>query len=195
MSINAQIKLDEDQPSSQFRGTTCLIRKVLNGLYQGCGAIAALFLLGILFIIVAQMIARWIGVQFPGSTNYAGYFMAAASFFALAYTLNHQSHIRVTLFLSKLKGWPRYVADVWCLGIASFLSSYLAYYACKNVYVSHLINDVSQGQDALPLWIPQLPVAIGSTVFAIALFDHFLRTLLFKKDTFIEVDPAEMEVL
>ena len=170
-----------------------MIRTLLNGLYKGCGAIAALFLLVLLFIIIGQMAARWLGVQFPGSANYAGYCMAAASFFALAYTLNNNAHIRVTLFLSKMSGVARHLGDLWCLGIACFLSSYLAFYACKNVYVSHVIHDISQGQDALPLWIPQIPVAIGSVVFAIALLDHFIRTLLFRDDTFAEDQHVEGE--
>ncbi|GGK62544.1 TRAP transporter small permease [Amphritea balenae] len=193
MNMHTQTKLEGSESSIRLKGPARMIRKVLNGLYKGCGAIAALFLLAILFIIIAQMVARWSGVQFPGSANYAGYCMAAASFFALAYTLNHNAHIRVTLFLSRLKGWPRHLADLWCLGIACFLSSYLAFYACKNVYISHLIHDISQGQDAMPLWIPQLSVAIGSVVFAIALWDHFIRTLLFRDDTFAEDHHVEGE--
>ncbi|MEH6651443.1 MAG: TRAP transporter small permease [Motiliproteus sp.] len=157
------------------------LRKVLDALYLGCGGISALFLLAILGIIVGQMACRWLGLQFPGSTAYAGYCMAASSFFALAYTLNNNAHIRVTLFIQGLGRRSRRVADVWCLSVALFLASYLAYYACKNVYISHLIHDIAQGQDATPLWIPQSAVAIGSVVFALALADHLIRTL-FKTD-------------
>ncbi len=169
------------------------LRRFLDGLYNLCGGIAALFLLAILSIIVLQMIARWSGVQFPGSANYAGYCMAAASFFALAYTLNHDAHIRVTLFLSRLTGWPKRLADLWCLGVATFFSAYLSWFAVKNVFVSRLIHDISQGQDATPLWIPQLPVAIGSTVFTLALVDHLIRTLRGADDTFTEQLPVIME--
>lgn len=170
-----------------------MTRALLNGLYKGCGLIAAGFLLAILFIIIGQMAARWLGIQFPGSSNYAGYCMAASSFFALAYTLNHNAHIRVTLFLSRLTGIPRFLADLWCLGVALSLSAYLSYFACKNVYISHLIHDISQGQDAMPLWIPQTPVAIGSVIFTIALLDHFLRTLWHRDDTFAEEHHVEGE--
>ncbi len=170
-----------------------LLRKGLDTLYLTSGALAALFLLAILGIIVAQMVCRWLGVQFPGSTDYAGYCMAASSFFALAYTLNNNAHIRVSLVLNIAKGKMRRALDIWCLSIASLLAGYLAYYSIRNVQLSHLIHDISQGQDATPLWIPQSAVAIGSVIFTIALLDHLVRTLMGHDDTFAEEHHVEGE--
>jgi TRAP-type C4-dicarboxylate transport system permease small subunit len=150
------------------------LRPWLDRLYDACGAIAALFLLALLAVIVLQMVARWSGQQFPGSTDYAGYCMAAASFFALAYALNHGAHIRVSLLLSQLGRWRR-AGELWSVGISAALACYFAYYAVKGVHVSYELNDISQGQDATPLWIPQLVMAIGGSVFALALVDRFLR--------------------
>jgi len=152
------------------------LRPVLDGIYNLCGAVAALFMILILVTIVAQMIARWIGTTFPGSTDYAGYFMAAASFLALAYALNHGAHIRVTLILTRL-GPKRRFLEIWCFGIGAATAAYFAYYGVKATYWSHKLNDVSQGQDALPLWIPQMVMAVGTTVLALSLIDHFLRIL------------------
>jgi TRAP-type C4-dicarboxylate transport system permease small subunit len=152
-------------------------RPWLDRLYDACGAIAALFLLALLAVIVLQMAARWSGQQFPGSTDYAGYCMAAASFFALAYTLNRGGHIRVALLLTTLGRWRR-AGELWCFGIGSALACYFAYYAIKAVWVSYQLNDISQGQDATPLWIPQLGMAIGGTLFALALVDRFLQVAL-----------------
>jgi Tripartite ATP-independent periplasmic transporters, DctQ component len=83
------------------------LRPWLDRLYDLCGGLAALFLIVLLLIIVAQMAARWSGQQFPGSTDYAGYCMAAASFLALAHTLNRGAHIRVALLLTRLGRWRR----------------------------------------------------------------------------------------
>lgn len=150
------------------------LRPWLDRLYDACGAIAAMFLLTLLAVIVLQMAARWSGQQFPGSTDYAGYCMAATSFFALAYALNRGAHIRVSLLLTALGRWRR-AGELWCFGIGSALACYFAFYAIKAVRVSYQINDISQGQDATPLWIPQLVMAIGGTLFAIALIDRFLQ--------------------
>ncbi len=154
------------------------MRRVLDGLYAVCGVIAAGALLVLLLVILAQILVRWLGLTFPGSTDYAGYFMAAASFFALAYALNHGAHIRVSLLLTRLQGRARRIGELWCLGIGSFLAWYFAFYAVKAVRVSYLIHDISQGQDATPIWIPQLSMAIGTVVFAIALTDHLVRVAM-----------------
>jgi TRAP-type C4-dicarboxylate transport system permease small subunit len=154
------------------------LRRCLDGLYLLGGLIGAGFLLLILLIIVAQMIARWTGHVLPGSTAYAGYCMAAASFFSLAYALNHGAHIRVTLFLSKLGRYHR-LGEIWCFGVASFLSGYFARYAWEAVQKSIMINDISQGQDATPLWIPQIAMGIGTTLLFIAFIDNFYRVLFF----------------
>lgn len=150
------------------------IRPILDWIYFIGGVIAAFFLVAILALIVVQMVARWIGAVAPGAADYAGYCMAAASFFAFAYALNHGSHIRVSIVLNLLGKSRRYL-EAWCFVIASALTWYLSWYAVKAVYWSWKFNDISQGQDALPLWIPQTPMAIGSIVLAIALTDHLIQ--------------------
>ena len=151
-----------------------MLRPWLDRLYDLCGGIAALFLIVLLLIIVAQMTARWTGQQFPGSTDYAGYCMAAASFFALAHTLNRGAHIRVALLLTRLGRWRR-LGELWCFAIGTALAWYFAFYALKAVRVSYRLNDISQGQDATPLWNPQLAMAFGTALLAIALLDRLLQ--------------------
>ena len=165
------------------------LRRGLDVLYFAGGAIAAGFLVVLLVLIVLQMAARWSGFGFPGSTEYAGYAMAGASFFALAHTLNRGGHIRVSLLLSRL-GRFRYFGEVWCFAVGAALSSYLAWFAIRGVVWSHRLGDVSQGQDATPLWIPQLAMAAGSLLLAIAFSDHLVRLVLFGSHG-IEADAIE----
>lgn len=73
--------------------------RLLDRVYYASGVVAAGFMVLILLLIVAQMIARWSSVTFPGSTEYAGYAMAATSFFALSHALTKGAHIRVSIFL------------------------------------------------------------------------------------------------
>jgi TRAP-type C4-dicarboxylate transport system permease small subunit len=150
---------------------------MLDGLYFAGGLIAACFLIAILVIIVLQMLARWTGHVFPGSTDYAGYCMASASFFAFAHALNRGAHIRVSLLLSALGRYRRY-GEIWCFVIGSALACYFAWYAVKAVYWSHKLHDISQGQDATPLWIPQLAMAAVTIMLAIAFIDHLLRLII-----------------
>jgi TRAP-type C4-dicarboxylate transport system permease small subunit len=152
------------------------LRTALDGLYLAGGVLAALCLVSILAIIVGQMVARWTGLTFPGATSYAGYAMAGASFLAFAHALNRGAHIRVSLLLNALGRHARWL-EVWCFGIGAALAWFLARYAIKTVYWSWKLHDVSQGQDATPLWIPQTLMAAGSVLLAIALTDHLVRVL------------------
>ena len=160
---------------------TARLRTAVDQLYRLCGALAGACLLALLTVIVIQMAARWLGFPFPGSTDYAGYLMAAASFFALGYALGHGAHIRVNLLLSKL-GRFRRIGEIWCLLVGSALAVYFAWFAVKANYLSWRLNDISQGQDATPLWIPQLTMSAGTVVLAIAMLDHLLRALSGKRE-------------
>ena len=153
------------------------LRCALDALYLGCGVAAALCLVALLSIIVAQMVARWVGATFPGATAYAGYAMATASFLAFAHALDRGAHIRVGLLLNAAGRHRRWV-EAWCLAVGAAAAWFLAWNAIRLVSWSWTLGDVSQGQDATPLWIPQAPMAAGSVVFAVALTDHLARVVL-----------------
>lgn len=152
------------------------VRSLLDNLYKTSGLAAALALIAILGLVIAQMVARWAGLIFAGGAQYAGYAMAATSFLALAYTFNHNAHIRVALFVSK-SGRYRRAMELWCYTLASMAAIFLAWYAVKAVLLSARINDISQGQDATPLWIPQSLMALGAVIFAVAVVDNLLRLI------------------
>jgi TRAP-type C4-dicarboxylate transport system permease small subunit len=57
----------------------------------------------------------------------------------------------------------------------------LAFYSCKLAWDSLKFNDMSTGVDATPLWIPQMVMAVGTVVFAIAFIDDFILELLGKR--------------
>lgn len=161
------------------------LRLWLDRLYLYCGYIAATALIIILILVSLQMAARWTGEVFPGSTDYAGYFMAASTFFAFAYSLNNGSHIRVNLLLN-LMGSRRRWLEIWCLTIASGLAVFWAWHAVKSTYWSFKLKDISQGLDATPIWIPQLAMAIGSVVFALAIIDNLVQ-MIFSGNNSIKV--------
>ncbi|MEM1429872.1 MAG: TRAP transporter small permease [Pseudomonadota bacterium] len=150
------------------------LRNTLDTLYLAGGIVAALFLIAILSIIVLQMLARWTGQVFPGATDYAGYSMACASFFAFAYALNHNAHIRVSIVLSALGRFRRW-GELWCFAIGSVIATYLAWFAVRGNWWSWKLNEISQGLDKTPIWIPQLGMSIGSILLAIAFWDNFIN--------------------
>jgi len=166
------------------------LRTWLDRLYLTSGVTASLFLILILLLIVAQMVARWTGAVLTGAPDYTGYCMAASSFLALPYALNKGSHIRVNLLLNALGTKARRWGEIWCFAIASYLSVFFAYYAIKSTRESLRWNDISQGQDASPLWIPQIAMCVGTVILAIAFIDH-LVSLIVTGDHNITSDALE----
>ncbi|MDG2407085.1 MAG: TRAP transporter small permease [Paracoccaceae bacterium] len=154
------------------------LRRALDGLYLASGIAAALCLIAILVLIVVQMLARWTGEVFPGAPDYAGYAMASASFLAFANALNRGAHIRVAIVLNAVPKKIRRILEIWCFGIGAAVMWYFVFYAQKFVYWSWKFNDISQGQDRTPLWIPQMAMLIGAIILAIALTDHLIHLIL-----------------
>jgi TRAP-type C4-dicarboxylate transport system permease small subunit len=147
------------------------VRKALDRLYDAAGYLAAFFMVGILAMVLASVVGRLAGFNLRGSDAYAGYCMAAASFLALAHTLKRGEHIRVTLFLDRFGGRLRRPLDLWSHVAGTFFCAILAFYSARLVWQSRLFNDVSQGNDATPLWIPQLGMAAGAIVLLVAMVD------------------------
>lgn len=157
--------------------TLRLIRSFLDGLYKTAGVLAAFCLIAILLLIVAQMVARWTGEIFPGAPDYAGYFMAAASFMAFANALNRGSHIRVSMLLNAVPDRPKWFLEIWCFGLGSIIVWYFTYQAFWFTYWSWKFNEISQAQDASPLWIPQSVMVVGGVILGTALVDHLVNVI------------------
>lgn len=181
--------------------------RLLDRLYLLSGIIAACFMVIILLIIITQMMARWTGISFEGSTEFAGYAMAATSFFAMAHALSRGAHIRVSILLN-LNHFTRLWLDGFALLMAAIIATYFARFAVKTNFMSEMLNDRTQGQDQIPgwivaliktpgtppsswaelwtngtelvftpVWVPQIPMSIGTILLAIALWDHLFRLM------------------
>lgn len=155
------------------------MRSLLNKLYQGAGMLSGLCIVAICGLILARVVGRWMGIVVPSSDDFAGFLLAAASFLALAYTFKHGGHIRVSLFTSRLSEKKAICFERFILVVASALTAYLAYELCYMVWESWDYEEVSSGFVAVPLWIVQLPVAIGMVIFAISVIDLAVCSFLY----------------
>ena len=153
------------------------IRRSLDALYDAAAYLAALFLIGTLAMVLLGIAGRWLDFHIPGTDAYAGYCMAAAGFLALAHTLTRGEHIRVTLLLERVGPGARRRLELWSLAAGSLLALLFAWFSVRLAWQSFDFNDVSTASDATPLWIPQLTMAFGTIVLAIALVDELAREI------------------
>lgn len=153
------------------------MRRILDALYGAAAWVAALAMIGTLMMILLSIGGRLFDFHVRGTDAYAGYCMAAAAFLALAHTFKRGEHIRVTLLLERFGPTVHRVLQVWSHAVGLLLASLLAWFSLRLVWQSWSFNDISQGNDATPLWIPQSAMALGSVVFLIALLDGFVGVL------------------
>ena len=153
------------------------MRRLLDAIYDGAAALAAACMVGLLAMVLLSIVSRQLHFHVPGTDAYAGYLMAAAGFLALAHTLKRGEHIRVTLLISALQGRARRLLELWALAAASALSALSAWYSVRLAWQSHSFHYVSTGNDATPLWIPQLSMALGTLVLTLAFIDEFVLEL------------------
>ena len=159
------------------------MRKALNALYDGAAWLAALFMVALLVMVLLSVISRLLHFHVPGTDAYAGYLMAGAGFLALAHTLKRGEHIRVTLLLGALKGKAKRGMEIWALSAAVALAGLSAFYSCRLAWQSHVFNDISTGNDATRLWIPQLSMAVGTVILCIAFIDELVLELRGQRST------------
>lgn len=176
--------------------------RVLDGVYFASGVIAGVFMITILGLIVLGMVARWTSVAVPGTTEFAGYAMAATSFFALCHAMTRGAHIRVSIVLNANDFTKKWL-DIFAVFGAAIIATYFARFAIKATATAEMLNLRTQGMDQMPewlvsavsldfaavaeagdglvftpVWIPQLSMAIGTVLLAIALWDTLYRMLV-----------------
>lgn len=153
------------------------MRRALDLLYDGAAWLAALAMVGLLAMVLLAIASRQLDFHVAGTDAYAGYLMAAAGFLALAHTFKRGEHIRVTLVLGHVGPRARRALEVWSLAAGTLLAALAAWYAVRLAWQSHLFDDISTGNDATPLWIPQLAMAAGSIVLLVAFVDELVLEL------------------
>ncbi|MEM6678390.1 MAG: TRAP transporter small permease [Pseudomonadota bacterium] len=159
------------------------MRAHLDRLYDLSGVVAAGFLALIALTVLVQVAfnlvdavalavtGRAVGLVLPSYAEFTGYFLATSSFLAAAHTLRRGAHIRVSLVLQRLGPRARQVAEVWCGGVGALLGLYFTGWMWALVEESLRFGDLSPGLIPVPIWIPQAGMALGLTVFTVALID------------------------
>jgi len=170
------------------------MRRILDTVYDAAAHLAALLLVGTLVMVLLGIFGRIVGFQVRGTDAYAGYCMAGAGFLALAHTLVRGEHIRVNLVLEHAGAGGRRVLERWALAVSVLLSAAFAWYSVRLAWQSYTLHDISTGNDATPLWIPQLAMALGAVVFAVAFLDLFVLELSGRRPSAPQAEePAHVE--
>ncbi len=156
--------------------------RLLQKLYDLCGAIAGGLILCICLLISAQILLNAFGRFSPGTlpstipsyADFSGYMLAGATFLALAHTLRAGGHIRVNLVTGRLPERGQVMIEGFVLVLASCLIGYATWFMGGLVIESLHYGDVSTGIIPIPLWIPQSVAAFGIGLLLVAVLHAFV---------------------
>ena len=149
-------------------------RRVLDALYLGSAGLAALSLLGIFLVMMAQVFLRQVNIQLPGADDLTAYLCVATTFFALAYTFKRGELIRVGLFIDRFGPAKRRWVELAVLTLAAVLVAYIVRWTWSDAMFSLEIEEVAQGSVPFLLWIPKLAIPGGAGILLIAIADEFV---------------------
>ena len=161
-----------------------MIGKFLDRLFTWSGYLAGVFLVTIAILVVAQILARLFNKQIPSADEFAGYCLAASSFLGLAYSFRSGSHIRVTLLTDRLSTQIQRILMLLVLTFTIIMIAVWAYNSLSMVYESWKFKDMSTGILKYPIWIPQLSMGVGVTLFCLAIIEDLVNVMRGKEPNF-----------
>ena len=165
--------------------------RLLDKLYAAGGILAAILMGLIALLTLSQVVGRIFGIVVPDAGELAGYAMAGATFLALAPTFRSGGHIRVNLLLSHVRPGLRRAFEIWCLAILAVIGAMFAAFSVQMVLDSHSFGDVSTGMITIPLWMPQVSMALGAILLEIAVIDEFVSVLRGREPRYERTEGAE----
>jgi C4-dicarboxylate transporter, DctQ subunit len=143
------------------------------------GAWAAVFcILAILGLIVGEVAARNLfNYSIHFAWEFSAYFMGATFMLGAGYALRAGAQIRVNLLITGAPAPLARIVDLGATLLSAAVALYLSYALFLLTWLSWERSSKSAQASELPLWIPQLALAIGAAIFTLQLVTRLLRLM------------------
>lgn len=166
------------------------MRRFLDRLYTASGVLAAVCLAFIGVMMLAQAFGRGAGILVRGADDIVAWLTAACAFLALGYTFRHGELVRVGLWIDMLSPRRRRMAELGALGVTALFALYMVWAISRFVYESWQFKELAQGLIAIPIWIPQASLAVGTVIFLVAVLDELARVIRGEKPEYQVAEEA-----
>jgi TRAP-type C4-dicarboxylate transport system permease small subunit len=151
------------------------MRRALDTFYLATAWLGAACVLSICALMLMQAMLRLSGTMVRGSDDMTAWLCAGAAFLPLAAVFKRGELVRMGIVIDRFPDRVARWVELLALTLCAVFAIYLAYSLGNLAYESWMFNDRGQGLLPLPLWIPQVPVAFGAFVLAVALVDEWVR--------------------
>lgn len=131
--------------------------------------LSAFILVALVFLILIEIFIRaFFDMSTMIADEYSGYFYLASIFFGLAYTFSSDSHIRINIITSRLSKKTNNKIDILAAVITLAVLAFALYRTILFTYDSYELEMLSENVSETPLYLTQLAMPIGITMFMLA---------------------------
>jgi C4-dicarboxylate transporter DctQ subunit len=143
------------------------------------GAWAAVFCIAaILGLIVGEVVARNLfNYSIHFAWEFSAYFMGACFLLGAGYALRAGAQIRVNILITGVPDAAGRIIDLVATALSIAIVAYLSYALFQLAWLSWIRGSKSVQASELPLWIPQLALAVGAAIFTLQLAARAARLL------------------
>lgn len=140
--------------------------------------LSALLLVSLTLLILTEIFIRYFfNLSTMIADEYGGYLYLALIFLGLAYTFNEDAHIRINILTSKMSEKSNRFVDVIAGIITILILLFALYRTSLFTYDSYSMEMVSEAVSATPLYLTQLVMPLGITLFLLVVIVFVLKGL------------------
>jgi TRAP-type C4-dicarboxylate transport system permease small subunit len=155
----------------------------LQGAVERAGDVMAdvagwIYLVAAFFIGFDVVSRRYLGFSSQGTTEISGYLLAAAITWGLTHALSSRAHIRVDVLLMRMPLRARACLHTLALALLTILALLFARRAWSVIAESWELGARDTSALSIPLALPQVPWALGLTVFGVLTVLMLLKACL-----------------
>jgi TRAP-type C4-dicarboxylate transport system permease small subunit len=132
----------------------------------------------ILALIVGEVAARNLfNYSIHFAWEFSAYFMGATFMLGAGYALRAGAQIRVNLLIVSVKPALGRAVDLLATAVTTAVAAYLTYALSLLTWLSWTRGSRSAMASELPLWIPQIALAVGAMIFTLQIAARLVRVL------------------
>ena len=140
--------------------------------------LSALLLVSLTLLILTEIFIRYFfNLSTMIADEYGGYLYLALIFLGLAYTFNEDAHIRINILTSKMSEKSNRFVDVIAGIITILILLFALYRTILFTYDSYSMEMASEAVSATPLYLTQLVMPLGITLFLLVVIVFVLKGL------------------
>ena len=140
--------------------------------------LSSLLLVSLVLLILTEIFIRYF---FNMSTliadEYSGYLFLASVFLGLSYTFKENAHIRINILTSRMSEKSNKFIDIFAGTITIIVLSFALYRTILFTFDSYEMEMLSESVSQTPLYLTQLVMPLGITLFLLTILVFVLKGL------------------